>query len=105
MCSTGYCLVNASADSAEYLVFLPSGGKVASILRQWDINKNPLIALPSDSTVNVDLSNSPIELSVEWLNPADATVINDTAVQGGVSQSFTAPFSGDAVLYIYDANP
>jgi uncharacterized protein DUF6298 len=105
MCSTGYCLVNASADGAEYLVFLPSGATVAGILSHWDINKTPLIPLPADSKVNVDLTSSPIELAVEWFNPANGDIIVGTAVQGGSSQSFTAPFSGDAVLYIYDPNP
>jgi hypothetical protein len=105
LCSTGYCLANASSDGAEYLMFLPAGAKVANLLSKWDINKNPLIALPSDSKVDVDLSNSPVDLMVEWFNPADGTIVNDTAVQGGVPQSFTAPFSGDAVLYIYDAHP
>ena len=105
LCSTGYCLANASSDGAEYLVFLPSGAKVAALLSKWDINKNPLIALPSDSKVDVDLSHSPIDLMVEWFDPVHGTIVPDTAVQGGVAQSFNAPFSGDAVLYIYDANP
>ena len=105
MCSTGYCLVSSLADDTEYLVFLPSGATVANILSHWDINKNPLIRLPADSKVDVDLTGSPMELSVEWFNPANGDIILSTAVQGGASRSFTAPFSGDAVLYIYDASP
>jgi hypothetical protein len=103
LCSTGYCLANPAADGAEYLVFLPSGGTVAGILNQLDINKKLNIDLPIDSVVDVDLSSSPIGLMVEWFNPADGAIIEDGTVQGGTTRSFTAPFPGDAVLYIYDA--
>jgi hypothetical protein len=43
-------------------------------------------------------------LSVEWLNPQSGAITSDTPVGGGsTSQSFTPPFSGDAVLYLVDA--
>jgi hypothetical protein len=105
LCSTNYCLANPAADGAEYLVFLPSGGTVAGILDSLDIDRKLTVNLPTDSNVNVDLTNSPGELSVEWFNPQDGTVIDDGLIQGGHSQSFKAPFSGDAVLYIYDSTP
>jgi hypothetical protein len=81
-CSTGYCLRNAVADRAEYLIYNPNAGDIT-----------------------VDLSAvSPLKvLSVEWFNPnTGATIIGGT-VNGGGSQSFSPPFTGDAVLYIYDA--
>jgi len=103
LCSTGYCLANPVADGAEYLVFLPSGATVAGILDQLDIDKNLNISLPGDSKVEVDLGGSSMELLVEWFNPADGTIIAGDTVYGGDVQSFVAPFNGDAVLYIYDA--
>jgi len=103
LCSTGYCLANPVADGAEYLVFLPSGATVTRILSWLDIDKNLNLNLPTDSKVEVNLSGSPVELLVEWFNPVDGTIIVRDMVYGGGSQSFIAPFRGDAVLYIYDA--
>jgi hypothetical protein len=104
-CSTGYCLRNAVANGAEYLVFLPTGETVANILSHLNINRQIDISLPSDSNVHVDLTDSPVELSVEWFNPENGTITDAGTVQGGSSYSFTAPFAGDAILYIYQANP
>jgi len=79
LCSTGYCLANPVGEGAEYLVYIPNGG-----------------------SVDVDLSDSPINLSVEWFNPQSGTTVNASSVIGGDTQTFTVPFSGDAVLYIYN---
>lgn len=78
LASTGYCLANAAAQNAEYLVYLPDGGMV-----------------------NVDLSATPGTVNVEWFNPANGQTIQGAAIEGGASRSFSPPFSGDAVLYIY----
>jgi hypothetical protein len=78
LCSTGYCLANPTAQGAAYLVYLPSGG-----------------------TVNVNLSAASGQLQVEWFNTASGTVGGTGTVMGGATRSLTAPFSGDAVLYIY----
>jgi len=77
VCSTTYCLANAAATGAEYLVYLPSGG-----------------------TVSVDLSATTRTLAVEWFNPATGQATAGAAVAGGARRTFTAPFSGDAVLYL-----
>ena len=82
LCSTEYCLANPTESGAEYLIYLPNGGNV-----------------------NVDLSDSPANLSVEWFNPQNGTIFNSRIVTGGDTQTFSAPFSGDAVLYIYSADP
>ncbi|MBE9513435.1 MAG: hypothetical protein IMY83_00190 [Chloroflexi bacterium] len=79
LASTDYCLANPVADGAEYLVYLPHGG-----------------------TVRVDLSGSPGELSVAWFNPSTGVTTFKGTTAGGAERSFTAPFSGDAVLYIWD---
>ncbi len=77
--STGYCLANPAGPHAEYLIYLPNGG-----------------------TVTVNLSGSSGSFVVEWFNPATGqTTIEDAPVTAGFTQSFTPPFSGDAVLYIH----
>lgn len=78
LCSTGYCLANPAEDEAEYLVYIPDGGNV-----------------------DVDLSDSTADLSVEWFDPQNGKIVKAPTVSGGDAQSFSAPFSGDAVLYIY----
>jgi hypothetical protein len=78
--STGFCLADNSATGAEYLVYAPSGG-----------------------TITVNLSATTRAMNVLWLNPATGATSVGASITGGSTQSFTAPFSGDAVLYIVDA--
>jgi hypothetical protein len=78
LCSTGYCLANPAANRAEYLVYLPAGG-----------------------STTVDLSGASGQLSVEWFNPSTGMTTSGGTTGGGATRSFSAPFSGDAVLYIY----
>jgi hypothetical protein len=101
LCSTGYCLAHPVASGAEYLVYLPSGSTVTAILDTVGIDKEPSIYLPLDSMVTVDLSTTPGDLSVEWFNPSTGETMAGGTTTGGASRSFTAPFSGDAVLYLY----
>ena len=81
LASTGYCLANPAAQAAEYLVYLPAGGKVT-----------------------VDLAAAVGPLNVEWFNPATGVAAADGATPGGNKQEFTAPFNGDAVLYLYQTS-
>jgi len=74
LASTEYCIAN---PGAEYLIYLPDGG-----------------------SVTVDLSDAQGELAVEWLNPSTGERISGGTTTGGGSREFTAPFNGDAVLYI-----
>ena len=79
--STGYCLADNVASGAEFLVYAPSGG-----------------------SFTLNLSATTRTLKVEWLNPSSGAIINGGSINGGSSsQSFTPPFSGDAVLYLVDA--
>jgi hypothetical protein len=80
LASTGYCLANPSQANAEYLVYLPSGG-----------------------TVTIDLRSTSGSLSVEWFNPSTGGTTTGGSVAGGANRSLTAPFSGDAVLYLLSA--
>jgi hypothetical protein len=82
LCSTGYCLAQTSSAGAEYLIYAPSGGSLTV----------DLSAMPDSRT-----------LVVEWFNPSTGAMIAASPISAGSSsQSFTPPFSGDAVLYLVD---
>ena len=74
LCSSGYCLVN---PGLEYLVYLPGGG-----------------------TVRVDLSAASGSFVVSWFSPLTGRTTSGGTVSGGIPILFTAPISGDAVLYL-----
>jgi hypothetical protein len=78
LASSGYCLANAASSVAQYLVYQPESGPF-----------------------NVDLSATPGTLNVEWLNPETGIVTTGTPVAGGATRTLIPPFSGDAVLYLY----
>jgi hypothetical protein len=79
--STGYCLADNVAIGSEYLVYAPNGG-----------------------SFSVNLSATTRTLNVEWLNPSTGAITTGGTISGGpTNQSFTPPFSGDAVLYLVDA--
>jgi hypothetical protein len=105
LCSTRYCLANPVEEGAQYLIFLPAGAEIAELLTRLGFEKQPTIYLPTDSEVLVDLSAASGEMTVEWFNPANGETVQGEPVSGGNSQTFTAPFSGDAVLFIYDTTP
>ena len=71
---TAYCLANVGT---EYVVYLPDG-----------------------DSVTVDLSGARGTLNVEWYNPKDGTYYAERHVIGGGRESFTPPFTDDAVLHI-----
>lgn len=75
--STGYCLAHAGKDRSEYLIYLPDGGKVT-----------------------VDLAGSSGMLAAEWFNPTTGETVAGKPAEAGDKRDFTAPFSGDAVLYL-----
>ncbi len=58
---------------------------------------------PNGGTFTVNLSATTRMLNVEWFNPATGTTTSAAAITGGSTKSFTAPFTGDAVLYLVDA--
>ena len=81
--STWFALANTAAVGSELLVYSPSGG-----------------------LLSVDLSHTTRTFSVEWLNATTGVKTAAGTVQGGsASQAFEPPFSGDAVLYLYDPRP
>jgi hypothetical protein len=74
LASTGFCLAD---PGSEYLVYAPEGGEVT-----------------------VDLSASAGPFHVEWMDPAEGTILPGEATAGGGQRVFTAPFKGDAALYL-----
>jgi uncharacterized protein DUF6298 len=104
ICSSGYCLANFLGKGAQYLIFLPAGEEVAKIFDKLGVENAPPVNLPGEGELQVDLSASPVELSVEWFNVREGEKIPAGTVQGGSLQTFKAPFSGDAVLYLYGSS-
>ena len=78
--SNGYGLANASTSNAEYLGYTASG-----------------------SPLKIDLSATPGMLSLEWFNPSTGATVSGGTIAGGSSQTLTAPFFGDAVVYLRTA--
>jgi hypothetical protein len=60
-----------------------------------------VVHLSSGGSVTVDLSDAVGTLEVEWFNPRSGTYSGQTTVAAGLSQTFSAPFTGDAVLNIF----
>jgi len=78
--STGVALANTARVGSEVLVYSPSGGEFS-----------------------VDLSFTTRRLTAEWLNPATGAKIAAGTMPGGAEpRRFNPPFSGDAVLYLFD---
>lgn len=74
LASTQYCLAN---PGKEYIIYLPDGGNVV-----------------------VDLSEITGQFAVEWFNPRTGAATGSEISAGGSKVDFTAPFEGDAVLYL-----
>lgn len=78
LASSGYCLAHAVASDAEYLVYLPKGGRVT-----------------------VDLTAAAGTLAAEWFSPSAGTTMAGGTVDSGASRTLTAPLAGgDVVLYL-----
>jgi hypothetical protein len=82
LAASSYCLANVGQ---EYLVYVPSIRKLL-----WQ----------SRPKTTVNLSGAPGTFLVEWFNPLTGQITEGPAVEGGNAVSLTAPFRGDAVLYI-----
>ena len=82
LCSTHYCLAQTPSVGAEYLAYAPSGGSF---------------------TMDLSAMLSSRKLAVEWFNPATGETMSQNSITAGSSsRSFSAPFAGDAVLYLAD---
>jgi hypothetical protein len=104
LCSSQYCLVN---PGREYVIYLPSESHRPGPKRKSTIlgNRPTQRSEPLHRTVDVDLSGAAATstLAVEWFNPATSQYVSGGTVTGGAWRSFTAPFPGDAILYLVAA--
>jgi hypothetical protein len=75
LASSGYCL---AAVGSQYLVLLPSGGKVS-----------------------VNLAGAIGSRTVEWFNPSNGQTTAGATVTAGGYVTITAPFSGIAVAFLH----
>jgi hypothetical protein len=50
----------------------------------------------------VNLSSTTENLNIEWFNPETGKRISGGTIAGGNTRLFKVPFTGDAVLYVYD---
>jgi Family of unknown function (DUF6298) len=107
--STKYCLADLRA---EYLIYIPSAGVVrgrGNRALHWlsdfshgnKLLRQAFEVVGLNETVTVDLSQASGEFNVEWFNPIPGETIIAPKTFGGARQKFTAPFPGDAVLYIH----
>lgn len=101
LCSSTFCLAN---PGIEYLVYLPFGShwlerfmrfSPSHRLRKW-ITSLELVSC----TVTVDLGQASRVWTVKWFNPRAGENTPGDPTTGSGLQSFTAPFRGDAVLYL-----
>jgi hypothetical protein len=74
LASTSFCLAD---PGNAYVVYVPTGGKATVTLRE-----------------------TLARFAVEWFNPSTGRTIAGQPVDGGADREFTAPFDGDAVLYL-----
>jgi hypothetical protein len=77
LASSGYCIAHVGR---EYLVYLPP---------------------ETNGSVTVDLSGATSPLTVEWFDPSTGQTTTGGTTPGGTARSFSAPTSGDAVLYLH----
>lgn len=100
--STTYCLSN---PGKEYLVYLPSSGHRGLRwfdrlgLHKWLGWATKLVGW--NERAILDLPASSGTFRVEWFNPRTGETTDGGFADGGTRRSFTSPFTGDAVLYIY----
>ena len=100
--STRYCLAD---PGHAYLVFLPFAERrrnkwfFRSGLERWLGGLGRLAGW--HKTAVVDLSEAPGTFEAEWFNPRTGASIKAAPVSGGRSVSLTAPFPGNAVLFLH----
>jgi len=97
--SSEYCLAN---PGEEYLVYAPlEVPRLESLrfVRRLTIPMRNIRRL-FETTVTLDLTSYPNEFRVEWLKPSDGEVKIGDSIKGGRKVTLTAPFHGDAVLYL-----
>jgi uncharacterized protein DUF6298 len=103
LCSTQYCLVNPGREYLIYLTFespWPEPG-VESVSSWVNLRLNTLNLFHRTVAVNLSGAAEASTLEVEWFNPATSQYVSGRRVASGAWHSFTAPFPGDAILYLF----
>ena len=97
--SSGYCLAK---PGEEYLVYIPLEVPWLETARGFRRLITPIrnVRRLFKTHVTLDLSSHPAEFRVEWLNPRDGAVKMGDSIKGGTNVTLSAPFRGDAVLYL-----
>ena len=80
--STGYCLATAGNQATQLVTYIEGSGTVTLDLERFDGRP----------------------LTVEWINPSTGKTWSSEPVDGGSRQTLAAPFTGDAVLFVHDAD-
>jgi uncharacterized protein YjdB len=75
--------------------FVPTGYALAKLGSQY------LVFIPGGGSVKLNLTEVSGTLNVEWFNPSTGVATPGSPVTGGPSRTLTAPFTGDAVLFLY----
>jgi hypothetical protein len=89
LASSGYCLAN---PGREYIIYLPARKR----------HSIPVIGTFLRNSVTVDLGGTKGTFRIEWLNCTTGETVDGGSIEGGREESFKAPFTGDAVLYILE---
>lgn len=99
LASTGYCLAN---PGHEYLIYAPLDVPWIESTRFVRRLKRPArnVRRLLKSEIILDLLPDTTKFRVEWFNPCSGEITTGRPVNGGTKLSFTAPFRGDAVLYL-----
>jgi len=103
LASTKYCLVNLGFDTGLNTPSATQPGGYSTQVATQPKGPEYLIYLPDGGEVTVDLSAVSGTVAVECFNPSTGITMDGETTTRGVSQSFTAPFNGDAVLYLCSA--
>jgi hypothetical protein len=99
LASSKYCLAN---PGEEYLVYLPLERRQSESRRFLRRLKQLVGSVEQllKPTVTVNLATASGQFLVEWFDPVSGAVKDGKPLAGGASRSFTAPFRGEAVLYL-----
>ena len=70
---------------------------------QWTLsnNQNELIVYSTSGTIRLDLSSTPNQFSIRWINPADGKLLEkQQKINGGKKIEVGSPIPGPAVLWL-----
>lgn len=99
LASSQFCLAK---PGEEYLIYIPL--EVPWLESRRFIHRliTPIrnVRRLFKTAVTLDLSPHPVEFRVEWFNPQNGDVKMGDSIKGGAKVMLTAPFKGDAVLYL-----